>query len=127
MVSADVQEEIRRDFIEASSVLPISEKASAALSRRCLQNLLNERNLKGRDLSAQIDEAHKILPSSIGENLDAVRQIGNFAAHPMKFQTSGEIADVEPQEANWNLDVLEQLFDFFYVQPKNSRAKKSSA
>jgi len=30
--------------------------------------------------------------------------------------------DVEPDEAEWNLNVLEQLFDFYYVQP--ARAKK---
>ena len=68
--------------------------------------------------------ALKALPSRIAENLDAVRQIGNFAAHPIKFQSTGEIADVEPEEANWNLDVLEQLFDHYYVQPAIAKAKR---
>jgi|SRR5580698_5795129 hypothetical protein len=35
----EVTEPYRQDFIEASSVLKISEKASAAISRRCLQML----------------------------------------------------------------------------------------
>ena len=102
-VSPDVPKEIKQDFMEASDVLPISEKASAARSRRCLQNLLNDRKIKGKDLCAQIEEALKILPTAISENLDAIRQIGNFAAHPIKYKATGEIADVEPEEASWNL------------------------
>jgi len=47
-----------------------------------------------------------------------VRQIGNFAAHPMKSNSTGEIVPVEPEEAEWDLEVLEALFDFYYVQPK---------
>lgn len=124
IVPPDVPKAIKEDFEEAASVLPLSEKASAALSRRCLQSMLNERNFKGKDLNAQIDLVLKILPTEIGSNLDAIRQIGNFAAHPMKFQSTGEIANVEPEEANWNLDVLEQLFDYFYVQPKIAEEKR---
>lgn len=124
LVSAEVPKEIRQDFLEAASVLSTSEKASGALSRRCLQNLLTERNYKGKDLNEQIDLAMKDLPARIAQNLDAIRQIGNFAAHPMKFKSTGEIVDVEPEEAHWNLDVLEQLFDFYYVQPRIAEEKR---
>jgi hypothetical protein len=123
-VPSEVPKEIQKDFLEAASVLSTSEKASAALSRRCLQNLLTDRGYKGKDLSKQIDAALKDLPTTMGENLDAIRNIGNFAAHPMKFRSSGLIVDVEPEEANWNLDVLEQLFDFFYVQPNKAKEKR---
>jgi hypothetical protein len=30
---------------------------------------------------------------------------------------------VEPDEAEWNLDVLEDLFDFYIVRPKAARDK----
>jgi hypothetical protein len=60
------------------------------------------------------------------EMVDAVRNIGNFAAHPMKSQKSGEILPVEPGEAEWNLDVLESLFDFFFVQPTLIRGKREA-
>ncbi len=39
--------------------------------------------------------------------IDAVRVIGNFAAHPIKSKSTGEIVDVEPGEAEWNLNTLE--------------------
>lgn len=112
-VPPEVPKEIQEDFLEATAVLPISEKASAALSRRCLQNLLTDKGYKGGNLSQQIDKALKDLPQRIGENLDAVRNIGNFAAHPMKYKKTGLIVDVEPEEASWNLEVLEELFEYY--------------
>ncbi len=56
--------------------------------------------------------------------LDAVRNIGNFAAHPLKSQSTGEIVEVEPGEAEWNLEVLEMLFDFYYVQPAHAQKRR---
>jgi len=123
-VPPEVPKEIREDFLEAAAVLPISEKASAALSRRCLQNLLTDRGYKEDNLNEQIKKALKDLPPRIGENLDAVRVIGNFAAHPMKYKETGLIVGVEPEEANWTLDVLEELFEYFYVQPKKAEEKR---
>jgi hypothetical protein len=56
--------------------------------------------------------------------LDAVRHIGNFAAHPLKSTSTGEIIPVEPHEAEWNLDVLEELFDHFFVKPAKAKARR---
>ena len=50
--------------------------------------------------------------------------MGNYAAHPMKVQSTGTIIDVEPEEANWTLDVLEELFDYYYVMPKRAEEKR---
>ena len=119
---------IAQDFNEASIVLSYSPQASAALSRRCLQHVLTDRQVSRSDnLSAAIDDALKSgLPSHLAENLDAIRNIGNFAAHPQKSQHSGEILPVQPQEAEWNLEVLELLFDFYYIQPALAAARRAS-
>jgi hypothetical protein len=119
--------EFTDDYQEACLVFTDSPKASAALSRRCLQYLLREKaKTTKRDLSDQIQEVldSKVLPSYLAESLDAVRNIGNFAAHPLKNKNSGEIVDVEPGEAEWNLDVLEGLFDFYFVQENKLKEKK---
>lgn len=123
----EVPAEIARDFNEASVVLNESPQASAALSRRCLQHVLVERGVtKSDNLSTGIDEALKSgLPSHLAENLDAIRNIGNFAAHPQKSLHSSEVLPVEPEEAEWNLEVLELLFDFYYVQPARSVARRA--
>jgi hypothetical protein len=125
----EVPTSIAEDYKEACLVAADSPKASAALSRRCLQNVLRQAaKVKPGDLfdeiQAVLDEGK--LPSQIGEGLDAVRAIGNFAAHPIKSKHTGEVIPVEPGEAEWNLDVLESLFDFYFVQPAQLAAKKAA-
>jgi Domain of unknown function (DUF4145) len=67
-----------------------------------------------------------VVPSHIAGDLHALRSIGNFAAHPLKSTNTGEIVDVENEEAEWNLDVLELLFDFYFVQPAISARRKAA-
>lgn len=114
-----------KDYNQAWKVLSLSPEASAALSRRCLQSVLRDQGYEQKDLAPQIKAAldDGKLPSHIASVLDAVRNIGNFAAHAMKSQHSGEIVDVEPGEAEWNLEVLEALFDFYYVQKAKNQAR----
>jgi hypothetical protein len=66
------------------------------------------------------------LPTHLVEIIDAVRNIGNFAAHPIKSKHTGEILPVEPEEAEWNLDVIEALFDFYYIQPALTAKKRAA-
>jgi hypothetical protein len=117
------------DYSEACVTLVDSPKASAALGRRCLQHILRDKaGVKPGNLADEIQQvidAGKV-PSHISESLDAVRNIGNFAAHPVKSKASGEIIDVEPGEAEWNLDVLEALFDFYFVQPELLTKKRAA-
>jgi hypothetical protein len=128
-VPTEVPDEIGADYREASLVLGDSPKASAALSRRCLQTILREyAKVKPQDLSKEIDEvlASKQLPSSVASSVDAIRQVGNFAAHPIKDKNTGEIVDVEPGEAEWLLDVLDSLFDVYFVGPAEYKKRADS-
>jgi hypothetical protein len=124
-----VPAELAEDYREACLVIADSPKASAALSRRCLQHLLrNFASVKPADLFAEIQEIINSgrLPTHIVESIDAVRNIGNFAAHPTKSTSTGDIITVEPGEAEWNLDVLEALFDFYFVQPAATKKKRDT-
>jgi hypothetical protein len=125
----EVPQEFLEDYLEACLVLSDSPKASAALSRRCLQHLLREKaQIKPGNLDQEIQQLLDSgkLPSYLAESLDSVRNIGNFAAHPMKCKTTGEILPVEPGEAEWNLEVIESLFDFFFVQPEILKQKRAA-
>lgn len=128
-VAPEIPDEYRDELVEAHAVLEISAKASAALSRRLLQKLLREKlGIRKRDLSQEIDDfiSNAQAPSYLTEAIDAVRQIGNFAAHPVKYEHSGEIVDVEQGEAEWLLEVLKTLFDFVFVQPAKLELRKKS-
>lgn len=119
----------RKDFNESSSVLSLSPKASAAITRRMLQHILREHyKISKKDLYQEIEEFLRLegLPSHISESVDAIRNVGNFAAHPIKFKNTGEIVDVEAGEAEWQLSVLEAILDFTFVQPAIVAEKKAN-
>jgi hypothetical protein len=44
----------------------------------------------------------------------------------MKSTQTGMILDVEPGEAEWTLDVLEELFDFYFVRPSMIQKKRDA-
>jgi len=128
-VPSEVPPLFAEDYTEACLVLPDSPKASAALSRRCLQNLLRDwAKVKPAKLADEIQQVIDggTLPSHLVEEIDAIRNIGNFAAHPLKSEKTGEILPVEPAEAEWNLNVLEALFDFYFVQPALVKRRRAA-
>ncbi len=124
----EIPEKYKADYIEAMAVVEISPKASAAISRRLLQNLLqDELGIKGTNLSRQIDTFLETpnIPSHLSKSVDAIRNIGNFAAHPNKETKTGELINVEPGEADWLLEVLLSLFDFQFIQPKRIEKRRN--
>ena len=127
-----VPEKIASDYSEANEVLPISAKAAAALARRCLQSILASQGYKGRDLVKQVEDVltetdtAKSLPSALRENIDAIRNFGNFSAHPITDQTTLQIVDVEEGEAEWCLELLIDMFDHYYVAPAKAAERRAA-
>lgn len=122
-LSEHVPEQYQEDYREAALVLAASPKASAALSRRCLQAVLRDQAGVGpgnlySEIEATIEKGD--LPAHIVESLHTLRQFGNAAAHPTKNANTGEIVPIDPNEAEWCLDVLDLLFDFYFVKPKQT-------
>src|ERR1017187_9822078 len=107
---------------------PFGDCGEMGLGRRTLQAILKDQaNATGKNLYQEIQSvlASKQLPSHVREVLHAVREVGNFAAHPIKSTSTGEEVDVEAGEADWNLDVLQSLFDFYFVQPALTAKRKA--
>lgn len=121
---AEVPSSIRQDFNEALLTLEFSRRASAALSRRCLQGVLVAAGAKKHNLVDQINEIKPSLPPWIADHLDAVRRVGNIAAHPAADVQAGTIMDVEVEEAEWLLDILRDLFEHLYVQKTRSEERR---
>jgi len=113
-----VPDDIAVDVAEAALVLSDSPRASAALSRRALQSILRIAcGVRHGSLAAEIDEVISSgkLPDYLNKQIDAVRNVGNFATHPIENQSSGEIVKVYPDEANWSLYLVSSLIHHFYV------------
>lgn len=120
---------MQRDYTEAAAILDASPRMSSVLSRRILADLLetyagfNDYSLADRIEKFGKDAKH---PSTLRENLDYLREMGNFAAHTKKDSESEEVIDVSREEAEWTLDVVDGLFDYFIIGPAKDRERKDA-
>jgi hypothetical protein len=114
---------ILNDYVEACSIRDLSPKASATLSRRCLQGMIRDFAgiAKGR-LVDEIEELRKRVDAGSGpsgvhadsvEAIDHVRGVGNIGAHMQK--DINLIVDIDPDEAQMLIDLIELLFREWYV------------
>lgn len=108
-------------FRESEEVNNISPRASATLSRYLLQMLLHEElHIHKRDLEGEIKELENRsnIPANLITMLQIMRRVANFGAHPKKSTNSNEIVEVEAGESAVMLDLLEEVFDYIFVKPK---------
>lgn len=105
---------IRDDYTEACLIRDLSPKASATLSRRCLQGMIRDfwKVSKAR-LVDEIDAIKDKTDALTWQAIDAVRKIGNIGAHMEK--DINVIVDVEPNEAQLLIGLVEFLIKEWYI------------
>ncbi|MCB4456096.1 DUF4145 domain-containing protein [Leisingera sp. McT4-56] len=111
------------DYIEACNIKDLSPKASATLARRCLQGMIRDFcGISKPTLFKEIEALKKLLDESNApkgvsadsvEAIDHIRQIGNIGAHMEK--DINVIIDVDPEEAQVLIELIETLFEEWYV------------
>ena len=93
------------DYEEACLIRDLSPKASATLSRRCLQGMIRDFfTVKKRTLYDEINAIKEQIDSLTWDAIDAVRSIGNIGAHMEK--DINIIIDVEKNEAGLLIGVI---------------------
>lgn len=112
-----IPKQIRQDYEEACLISELSPKASATLSRRCLQGMI--RDFFGITKSKLVDEINEVsntagLSQSQKDALNALRQIGNIGAHPER--DINLIVDIEPNEARLMISLIEFFMQHWYIQ-----------
>jgi len=102
------------DYREACLIAELSPKASATLSRRCLQGIIRDfwkvtkPTLKGEILAIQ-EKCDDLTWKAI----DATRKIGNIGAH--MEEDINLIIDVDPEEAGLLITLIETLLKEWYI------------
>jgi hypothetical protein len=105
---------ITTDYEEACLIKDLSPKASATLSRRCLQGIIRDFwGIKKNRLVDEIEAIKEKVDQLTWEAIDAVRKIGNIGAHMEK--DINVIIDVEPQEASLLIELIELLVKDWYI------------
>ena len=73
---------IREDYVEACLIRDLSAKASATLSRRCLQGMIRDFwKISKPRLVDEIKAIKTLIDAETWKAVDAVRSIGNIGAH----------------------------------------------
>lgn len=105
---------ITNDYLEACQIVDLSPKASATLSRRCLQGIIRDFwQVKPGNLVNEIDQIKEKTDATTWAAIDAVRKIGNIGAHMEK--DINVIVDVDPEEAKLLISLVETLLTEWYV------------
>lgn len=106
---------IRQDYEEACLIRSLSPKASATLSRRCLQGIIRDFwNITKPRLVDEINELQGKIDSTTWKAIDAIRSIGNIGAHMEK--DINLIVDVDPEEADLLIHLIEVLLAEWYIR-----------
>jgi hypothetical protein len=109
-----VPQAIRADYQEACLILDLSPKASATLSRRCLQGMIRHFwKVKGNNLKEEIEAIKDEVEPLTWDAIDSVRNVGNIGAHMEK--DINLIIDVEPEEAGLLIWLIEHLVKDWYI------------
>jgi hypothetical protein len=118
-----IPEPLRRDYEEACAIRDLSPKASATITRRCIQGIIRDFcSITKKRLIDEIKELRLLVdagqapagvqPDTV-EAIDHVRGIGNIGAH-MEADIN-VIVDVDPDEAQVLIGLTELLFEEWYV------------
>lgn len=110
-----IPEGLIKDYEEACLIKDLSPKASATLSRRCIQGLIRDFwEVERPNLYQEIEEIKDKVNPSLWKSIHAIREIGNIGAHMQK--DIDIIIDVEPQEAILLIKLIEILFEKTYIK-----------
>jgi len=107
---------IKEDYEEAYAILSLSPKASATLSRRCLQGMIRDFwkvNVKSGKLFDEINSIKDKIPPAQWNAIDSLRSLGNIGAHMEK--DVNEIVDIDDGEAEKLIKLIELLIEKWYI------------
>ena len=128
--NADLPEDIRRDYDEASSILSLSPRGAAALLRLALQKLCKELGQPGKNINDDIKALVKGgLDPVIQQAFDSIRVVGNKAVHPGEIDLREEPGTAEKLFGILNLiaeamiSVPKHVKEFYEDLPKKELEK----
>ncbi|WP_277977398.1 DUF4145 domain-containing protein [Pantoea endophytica] len=116
---------ILSDYKEACLIQELSPKASATLSRRCLQGMIRDFwGVREKNLHAEIQAISEKVDHDTWQAIDAIRSIGNIGAHMEK--DIDLIIDVHPEEAQLLIQLIETLIKDWYINREERKARANS-
>jgi hypothetical protein len=128
--NADLPDDVKADYLEASSIVQLSPRAAAALLRLAVHKLIMSLGGAGKSLSDDIGSlVHTGLLPTIQQALDVVRVVGNNAVHPGELdlrddmETATQLFHLVNIIAEYMISVPKQVQTAFGNLPVGEQAK----
>ncbi|MBF1236903.1 MAG: DUF4145 domain-containing protein [Lautropia mirabilis] len=113
---------IRQDYSEAVLICELSPKASATLSRRCLQGIIRDvYKVNENSLVKEIDKIKEKIDKDTLEIIEMIRKAGNIGAHTEKDISI--IIDIDPGDARILIQLIETLIQKWYIDDPKYKQK----
>lgn len=124
---AEVPGEYADDYHAACRVSVYSPESAAALGRRALHRLLATKANAGND--GLLDQIRRVvlgseMPPYLKQGLQTFVRVARLDTNPSKSQSPDTLAAVAPGEVEWLLDLLESLFELYFIQPARLSSKQ---
>ncbi len=117
-----IPEKVLQDYHEACLTVELSPKIAAALSRRCLSEML--RDFWQVQPGRLIDEFRQIKGAADPLTWEAIESVKNRGMIGARFENEGaEILDTEPGEAKLLIGLIETLVHDWYVGREERRKR----
>jgi hypothetical protein len=128
-LAGDVPAEFEGDYHTACEILSISPESSAAISRRLLRRFFvaqfGTENAELSELIAAATDSAEMQPY-LREALRTLVALAKLEPQSQKSLRPHTLIPVEPGEAEWTLDVLQNLLEAHYVQPARLQRLQSA-
>ena len=124
--NVDMPPDILADYCEASSILDLSPRGSAALIRLCIQKLCIVLGEPGKDIYTDIGTlVGKGLNERIQKAFDIVRVLGNESVHPGQIDMTDDRATAESLFALLNLIVDKTISERNHIDEMYAKLPQS--
>ena len=128
-LAGDVPAEFESEYLTACEILALSPESSAAISRRLLQRFFTAQS--GAE-NIELSEAIRAATDSpemqpyLREALRTLVALAKLEPESEKSLRPHTLLPVQPGEAEWTLDVLQNLLEAHYVQPARLQRLQSA-
>ena len=113
---------VRQDYSQAVLICELSPKASATLSRRCLQGIIRDvYKVNENSLYKEIVKIKDKIDKDTYEIIEMIRKAGNIGTHTEKDISI--IIDIDPGDARILIQLIETLIQKLYIDDPEYKQK----